>query len=210
MYIDWKCYFLKSDHFHYEVQEKNQSADSTLILLKIVKMFRCACVLRSSASRLLSLAAGVRHKHTLPKLPYGYSALEPVVSSEIMELHHSKHHATYVNNLNAAEETLGQHVEQGIMYWVTVFQLYFAAKKTRIACTYVRTMLQSVLTSSNFVHCKGFLYVKHSSNTVCQSVCLYHSLSAFVPFRQCVWDDSCTGCCQVQWRRTLESLHILV
>lgn len=43
-------------------------------------------------------------KHTLPDLPYDYNALEPVISGEIMKLHHQKHHATYVNNLNVAEE----------------------------------------------------------------------------------------------------------
>ena len=43
-------------------------------------------------------------KHTLPDLPYNYNALEPVISAEIMQLHHQKHHATYVNNLNVAEE----------------------------------------------------------------------------------------------------------
>ena len=42
--------------------------------------------------------------HTLPDLPYAYDALEPHISKEIMELHHSKHHQTYVNGLNAAEE----------------------------------------------------------------------------------------------------------
>ena len=45
-------------------------------------------------------------KHTLPKLGYDYDALEPHISSEIMELHHCKHHATYVSNLNVAEEKL--------------------------------------------------------------------------------------------------------
>ena len=41
---------------------------------------------------------------TLPPLPYAYDALAPHVSRETMELHHDKHHAAYVNNLNAALE----------------------------------------------------------------------------------------------------------
>lgn len=43
-------------------------------------------------------------KFTLPELPYDYSALEPVISAEIMQLHHAKHHNAYVTNLNAALE----------------------------------------------------------------------------------------------------------
>ena len=43
-------------------------------------------------------------KHALPALPYAYDALEPVISHEIMELHHDKHHAAYVKNLNDALE----------------------------------------------------------------------------------------------------------
>ncbi|KPV76341.1 uncharacterized protein RHOBADRAFT_42671 [Rhodotorula graminis WP1] len=42
----------------------------------------------------------------LPKLPYEYNALEPSISATIMELHHSKHHATYVANFNKATEDL--------------------------------------------------------------------------------------------------------
>jgi len=41
--------------------------------------------------------------NTLPPLPYAYDALEPYISKEIMTLHHTKHHQTYVNALNAAE-----------------------------------------------------------------------------------------------------------
>ncbi|KAL9709105.1 hypothetical protein Ac2012v2_007455 [Leucoagaricus gongylophorus] len=41
--------------------------------------------------------------HVLPDLPYAYDALEPYISRQIMELHHKKHHQTYVNALNAAE-----------------------------------------------------------------------------------------------------------
>jgi Fe-Mn family superoxide dismutase len=40
----------------------------------------------------------------LPSLPYDYSALEPHIDARTMEIHHSKHHAAYTNNLNAAIE----------------------------------------------------------------------------------------------------------
>ncbi|HTI13979.1 MAG TPA: superoxide dismutase [Dictyobacter sp.] len=40
----------------------------------------------------------------LPPLPYDYSALEPTIDTQTMQLHHDKHHGTYVNNLNAALE----------------------------------------------------------------------------------------------------------
>jgi Fe-Mn family superoxide dismutase len=41
---------------------------------------------------------------TLPPLPYDYSALEPHIDTQTMQIHHDKHHAAYVNNLNAALE----------------------------------------------------------------------------------------------------------
>ena len=40
----------------------------------------------------------------LPDLQYDYDALEPVIGTEIMQLHHSKHHQAYVTNLNVALE----------------------------------------------------------------------------------------------------------
>lgn len=40
----------------------------------------------------------------LPDLPYAYDALEPYIDARTMEIHHSKHHAGYTNNLNAAIE----------------------------------------------------------------------------------------------------------
>jgi superoxide dismutase, Fe-Mn family len=43
-------------------------------------------------------------KFELPELEYDYNALEPVISAEIMELHHKKHHQAYVNKLNEALE----------------------------------------------------------------------------------------------------------
>jgi len=55
-----------------------------------------------------TISSSSRSKHTLPDLPYDYNALEPVISAEIMTLHHSKHHQTYVTNLNVAEEKLAE------------------------------------------------------------------------------------------------------
>jgi superoxide dismutase, Fe-Mn family len=42
--------------------------------------------------------------HELPKLPYDFAALEPHIDAQTMQIHHGKHHQTYVNNLNAALE----------------------------------------------------------------------------------------------------------
>lgn len=52
----------------------------------------------------LSCSAHGPAKATLPDLPYAENALEPYISGEIMNIHHTKHHNTYVTNLNATLE----------------------------------------------------------------------------------------------------------
>ena len=51
--------------------------------------------------------------YTLPDLPYDFAALEPHISGKIMELHHDKHHATYVAGANTALEQLAEARETG-------------------------------------------------------------------------------------------------
>ncbi|WP_150462606.1 superoxide dismutase [Nesterenkonia ebinurensis] len=52
-------------------------------------------------------------EYTLPELDYDYGALEPYISGRIMELHHSKHHNTYVGGANTALEKLAEAREKG-------------------------------------------------------------------------------------------------
>lgn len=68
-----------------------------------------------------STSISSRTKYTLPDLPYDYNALEPTISAEIMQIHHSKHHATYVTNLNVAEEKLAEaHAKKDVSAIITL------------------------------------------------------------------------------------------
>jgi Fe-Mn family superoxide dismutase len=46
----------------------------------------------------------MRYPYSLPQLPYSYDALEPYIDKTTMEIHHTKHHQAYINNLNSALE----------------------------------------------------------------------------------------------------------
>ena len=52
--------------------------------------------------------------HSLPELGYAYNALEPHIDAKTMEIHHSKHHQTYITNLNAALESYPELFEKSV------------------------------------------------------------------------------------------------
>ncbi len=68
-------------------------------------------VAKNSAALLSSLSGG--GVAALPDLSYDYNALEPAISAETMEIHHSKHHNTYVTNLNATVEKIDKAMASG-------------------------------------------------------------------------------------------------
>lgn len=81
-----------------------------LSFLPFLPLLSCASILHQTVSWKVGSS---RQKHTLPDLTYDYGALEPHICAEIMQLHHSKHHATYVNNLNVTEEKYQEALAKG-------------------------------------------------------------------------------------------------
>lgn len=57
-------------------------------------------VLDRTTNEIITALGSVGGNISLPALPYGYDALDPVISPEIMELHHQKHHQAYINKTN--------------------------------------------------------------------------------------------------------------
>ncbi|KAK0735358.1 Manganese/iron superoxide dismutase [Apiosordaria backusii] len=68
----------------------------------ILKYLAVQAPLRAFSGDEFNVTKMAVQEYTLPALPYAYNALEPHISAQIMELHHSKHHQTYVTNLNNA------------------------------------------------------------------------------------------------------------
>src|SRR5258707_284268 len=63
-----------------------------------------ASALRSFAPRPVRFSGGTPMAYEVPALPYPFDALEPHIDAKTMEIHHDKHHAAYVTNLNKALE----------------------------------------------------------------------------------------------------------
>ena len=57
---------------------------------------------QSTPMEAIDFGAMLKYPFVVPPLPYGYDANEPAIDTLTMQLHHDKHHAAYVNNLNAA------------------------------------------------------------------------------------------------------------
>ena len=68
------------------------------------------------ASDALARQASAPAKHLLPPLPYDYAALEPIIDARTMMLHHDRHHASYVEKLNAALEKFPELQERTAMW----------------------------------------------------------------------------------------------
>ncbi|STK99836.1 Mn dependent superoxide dismutase [Escherichia coli] len=78
--------------------------------------------------------------YTLPSLPYAYDALEPHFDKQTMEIHHTKHHQTYVNNANAALESLPEFANLPVEELITKLDQLPADKKPYCATTLAVTL----------------------------------------------------------------------
>ncbi len=65
-----------------------------------------ATILASPSASAQGISSNSSGPFSLPPLPYAYGALEPYIDADTMRFHHDRHHAAYVNNLNAA---IGRH-----------------------------------------------------------------------------------------------------
>ena len=76
--------------------------------MPLTRRFALAATAALVATRPWPAASQAAGPFTLPALPYGFDANEPTIDAETMQLHHDKHHAAYVANLNAALKDHGE------------------------------------------------------------------------------------------------------
>ncbi|KAL5991281.1 hypothetical protein ACLOJK_012188 [Asimina triloba] len=131
--------------------------------------------LRTLSAKKTLATGGIRHLQTasLPELPFDYGALEPVISGEIMKLHHQKHHQTYVTNYNKALEQLDAALSKGDV--VTVVALQSALKFNGGGFAFLPPP-PLFLNSKNWVWYVE-LYVLPAYNFLC-FVCRMHALQS--------------------------------
>lgn len=79
-----------------------------------MKTSNCLQLLTKKTNFGATILIDVKTKTTLPDLPYDYGALEPIISADIIKLHHGKHHQAYVNNLNISLEKLEEAKQKSI------------------------------------------------------------------------------------------------
>ena len=166
------------------------------------------------ASRALASSsyASRRQKHTLPGLPYDYGALEPHILGEIMELHHSKHHQTYVNNLIVAEEKMAEAAATGAHT-----HTHAPGLGHRQSCHTGTTNPFRMCTQHNTFTCVHNTYTQGKqfvSTEVAHKWCLISSVLSCLLLCQCTcrrhqhsypaWSGS-----PIQWRGPYQSLHLL-
>lgn len=84
---------------------------------------------------------------TLPELPYGYDALEPIIDATTMEIHHSRHHKAYVDNLNKALEG-NEAAEQSIESLMANISKHAPAVRNNGGGHYNHTMFWQILMPS--------------------------------------------------------------
>ncbi|KAF2727394.1 superoxide dismutase mitochondrial precursor [Polyplosphaeria fusca] len=84
------------------------SSSSLLLILLSLKFLHTTAT--EQAQQPFEFGEMAAPTYSLPPLPYAYDALEPYISKQIMELHHGKHHQTYITNLNAALKTQAEAV----------------------------------------------------------------------------------------------------
>ena len=77
-------------------------------------------------------AAAPSGPFTLPPLPYAYDALEPHIDARTMEIHHDKHHATYVANLNKAVASIPQTIAPPIETLLSNFSVVPESVRTAV------------------------------------------------------------------------------
>ena len=158
------------------------------------------------ASRALasSAYASRRQKHTLPGLSYDYGALEPHILGEIMELHHSKHHQTYVNNLIVAEEKMAEAAATGAhthththLGWGTGSHAVLALP-IHLGCVHKTYTWGQQFVSADVAHKRCLISSVLSCLLLCQCTCRRHRHS--YP----AWSSS-----PIQWWRSYQPLYLL-